>query len=190
MQHIVFASLVMTSVMPTFTLAMAKGHSSVAKRDATTKNTKQKQKMAKRPFWKRIDWEYWVAGGSVAIGIIALLWTMHNQTSVPTSNMNQWPAPRPNPHQVPTNYSRPAPAPRPNPQDPDVRIGKRECPICMVTGAVNMKAPCCGQEVCETCWNKDVYSGEYDIQIDDAGHIRKVRDKLPKQCPFCRADKK
>lgn len=68
-----FASVAMTSVLPSVSMAMANN------RRPAANNTKSTKKMVKRPFWKRISWEYWVAGGSAVVGIIALIWHLNKQ---------------------------------------------------------------------------------------------------------------
>lgn len=169
----VLASLVMTVAMPTVTVAMARNQSSAQRRgpvqsraQARTNSNKQK---TKKSLWNRIkdNWEYIALGGCALVGIAAILWNLNHKG-------------------LGTN---PNPAPRPAAIWVDDKI-YGVCPICAAGNIALGHPSCCPNQICRTCWDTPVKTGETEF-VDDTIGLRivdesKVREKH--SCPFCRTE--
>ena len=197
----VFASLVMTAVMPTVTVAMARNQRSAQRRapfngtqgrQARTNPNKPVRKLPKLSLWYRIkdNWEYIALGGCVLAGIAAVLWNIKSQEvgtkPNPAVRPNN-PAPRPNPVAPRPNV----PAPRPVAVWIDEKA-RGECPICVAENVPLGHPSCCPNQICRTCWDTPVKTGETEyvdenigLRIVDESKVRKDQS-----CPFCRAGKK
>lgn len=201
-QHMVLASLVMTTVVPSIMIAAPRNASLNQTRDRRpeqrrvqprlkTAANKKQIKNAPISFWTRFknNWEYAALGGCALIGIIAAI-LMFNKKSAANNNLAPVNpvAPRPTVLPQPNPGINPSPI-KIDPKDPDLIIKDGDCAICFEQ--TKDRTPCCQQPVCRQCWNTPVKGGDAEFVDDNLGlRIVDQGKVLKAECPLCRKDKR